>query len=716
MEDQIDNTRSEINEIIVKYPDTENSKGQYAIKVRSIEQFFSENRVNEIPSYQRPYSWEEKEVSQLLNDIEESIKKNKKWFLGPLFTSSFSFDDQKVDILDGQQRLTTIVLILRCIYTIEFLNDEKIFYNQQFSTETGPETPEEKQKNCEKKFRLIQSKIKECLILEKEVKRLEKQKFSKFLTSNSSRQNLNEFIIGLDGINKENYPLREDLKFEPNQKFAPTLKTLNENISVINKRLKGIITEKDGLFKINQIAEQILYELFFIEIPLQSQSDVLDIFETINNRGKKLTLSDLIRFRTLKSCEKEEKQRVEEKWSEIFRISGLLSHKERKHKFFTSLDVFLERFINSISTGDGYTENSKRIEKFTEFYSPKLSSGVDEILHTLKAWEFIFDLSENGLRGNFPNDDRITSLISVLKIAIKYSENSQIAFIAYLRNQFPLEKVSNEKNHIGSVTYDFVELIKTIFSVSLYHRISSNNARGIFIEIAGSFNNKKGTTKLTYRNFKTNIEDSSNFPLNKFVNTNYPEGIKNLIFTKRNDQKTTAFILSIYQLLTGENIPNENQFVHNDIDHIMPEQWFKNGGWKEQNSRKQLLDSIEDLEDGDIKKALEEMNLNDDFYSDTKFANSFIQLIGNKFQILSTTNKRKSNNYWEEHKDNNQNGPAGSFLKRSFLDYPNDNFCIPTNPKPPYNYDRFHIKDITNRSKEIVQVILENFDGYVFKL
>ena len=44
-----------------------------------------------------------------------------------------------------------------------------------------------------------------------------------------------------------------------------------------------------------------LLSLSFIEIPLNKDEDVVDIFESINNRGKKLTLSDIIRFRTIKA-------------------------------------------------------------------------------------------------------------------------------------------------------------------------------------------------------------------------------------------------------------------------------------------------------------------------------------------------------------------------------------------------------------------------------
>lgn len=63
-----------------------------------------------IPSYQRPYKWNEKNVIQLLEDIFEFvILKNKDYRVGNIILHK---DDKKNNVVDGQQRLTTISLLL----------------------------------------------------------------------------------------------------------------------------------------------------------------------------------------------------------------------------------------------------------------------------------------------------------------------------------------------------------------------------------------------------------------------------------------------------------------------------------------------------------------------------------------------------------------------------------------------------------------------------
>ena len=77
-----------------------------------------------IPDYQRPYAWEEKECQTLWDDIfafafpendcDKFDRHNDEYFLGPIVT--FKNDEGKMEIIDGQQRLTTLLLLLRAFY------------------------------------------------------------------------------------------------------------------------------------------------------------------------------------------------------------------------------------------------------------------------------------------------------------------------------------------------------------------------------------------------------------------------------------------------------------------------------------------------------------------------------------------------------------------------------------------------------------------------
>lgn len=64
-----------------------------------------------IPHYQRPYRWTTENVSQLLEDIVDSYKKGKKQYR--IGTVILHKNEDKLDIVDGQQRITTLLLILK---------------------------------------------------------------------------------------------------------------------------------------------------------------------------------------------------------------------------------------------------------------------------------------------------------------------------------------------------------------------------------------------------------------------------------------------------------------------------------------------------------------------------------------------------------------------------------------------------------------------------
>ena len=72
-----------------------------------------------IPVYQRLYSWQKQQCNQLYDDIIDSIRKGRNHYLGSLVYSektenNFSF----CPIIDGQQRLTTVILLLKALYDI----------------------------------------------------------------------------------------------------------------------------------------------------------------------------------------------------------------------------------------------------------------------------------------------------------------------------------------------------------------------------------------------------------------------------------------------------------------------------------------------------------------------------------------------------------------------------------------------------------------------
>jgi len=79
---------------------------------RKISQVLTEEIRYEVPPYQRPYSWTRENVEQLLDDVWEAhVRNDTEYFIGSLITIERE-RDRLYDVVDGQQRLTTLNLIL----------------------------------------------------------------------------------------------------------------------------------------------------------------------------------------------------------------------------------------------------------------------------------------------------------------------------------------------------------------------------------------------------------------------------------------------------------------------------------------------------------------------------------------------------------------------------------------------------------------------------
>ena len=78
-----------------------------------------------VPIYQRNYEWEKEQISKLIEDI-NSISDNEKYYLGTLVT--FHRNDDKYELIDGQQRHTTLNLIK------SFLSGKNIDFNLEFQS------------------------------------------------------------------------------------------------------------------------------------------------------------------------------------------------------------------------------------------------------------------------------------------------------------------------------------------------------------------------------------------------------------------------------------------------------------------------------------------------------------------------------------------------------------------------------------------------------
>ena len=100
--------------------------GDFTKKVSDLKKFKFK-----IEKYQRGYKWTPRQVLDLLEDVNKSAKEDAPYSLQPLAVKELDKNNKKFEVIDGQQRLTTIYLILKVLnenlFTIEYNTRERSY-------------------------------------------------------------------------------------------------------------------------------------------------------------------------------------------------------------------------------------------------------------------------------------------------------------------------------------------------------------------------------------------------------------------------------------------------------------------------------------------------------------------------------------------------------------------------------------------------------------
>ena len=107
----------------------------------SINDIYFSNRgtsiLYKIPIYQRNYAWEREEIYTLIKDVYDSLTKEV-YYIGTLVT--YKRDENIYEVIDGQQRLTTIYIILKAL-GIETISNSLTYSARKISAKTIENMP-----------------------------------------------------------------------------------------------------------------------------------------------------------------------------------------------------------------------------------------------------------------------------------------------------------------------------------------------------------------------------------------------------------------------------------------------------------------------------------------------------------------------------------------------------------------------------------------------
>ena len=224
-----------------------------------------------LESYQREYKWQEKQVDELLNDLlrafdadyhegheQSHVQKYGHYFLGPIIVNK---SDNRNDIVDGQQRLTTLTLILICLLHMTKSDDHKtILRNLVFSASFG-----------QRSFNLNVPERTECLS-----KLYDRQPVD---TANES-ESVRNLVGQYDEIEER----------------------LNADTALASTQVPLFI-------------DWLIEKVHLVEIAASSDSDAYKIFETMNDRGLRLAPAEMLKGYLLSEInDKNMRNSADSKW------------------------------------------------------------------------------------------------------------------------------------------------------------------------------------------------------------------------------------------------------------------------------------------------------------------------------------------------------------------------------------------------------------------
>ncbi len=228
----------------------------------------------QIPIYQRPYQWTEKNCEKLLDDLFSSYEcyKESDYFCGSLVLIAIGTDSatnaKTYDVVDGQQRLSTFILlakVLATLYNNEVLNNKT---SRDFLEKSLGDTDGEKRKRLT--FNTIG------------------------LNAKDDFQGALDFFDNLDASKVKNSKSNDPSKGKNNY--------LKNAICLINYLKKKEIAD------INDFIKWLYFKVVFIRTTCSNISMALRIFSVLNARGLPLHAIDVFKAELLKKLAKEKDQ------------------------------------------------------------------------------------------------------------------------------------------------------------------------------------------------------------------------------------------------------------------------------------------------------------------------------------------------------------------------------------------------------------------------
>ena len=357
-----------------------------------------------IPDYQRPYAWDEDSCQTLWDDIfsfaipdndATKFDSNDEYFLGSIVT--FENDKKQQEVIDGQQRLTTFMLLLRAFY------DRFTKMQDQGSKD-------------------FSERIASCIWKTDEMGKPDKDhlKIDSVVATDKDKE---EFLSILrTGIVTDNQTSR----YANNFRFF--LKKVDEFINSFPTFAKNL-------------PARILNNCILMPIEAESQDTALRIFSTLNDRGLPLSDSDIFKaqfYQYYKQKSEDDRNEFIKDWKKLEETCEKIFHPitgTPMDDLFTRYMYFIraKRDNNKSST----TESLRRFYERDKYSVLKQDDTFENLKDLAQFWEDITD----------QNRERFSEEVLKKLFILNYAPNSMWNYfisVYYLANRTEDGKLDDE--------------------------------------------------------------------------------------------------------------------------------------------------------------------------------------------------------------------------------------------------------------------------------
>ena len=322
------------------------------VKKASVTDLFGNGKAFVIPEYQRPYAWTEEHVETLFEDLWEftftrgGSKRDGTYFLGSMV--SYEREKGTFEIVDGQQRITSLFLLLRAIYTklTSTIESERSDEARHFIDTIEPLVWRTDKLNGKVNY-------KEAL-----------------LTSCVLNHENNEGNSILRSI-LESGKVSNKLKDRYSQNYLRFLELYDKH-------------SKENALGVYDFIYAVLNQAILLPITAGSQDSALDIFSTLNDRGLPLSDADIFKAKIYNYLSDDEKKGFIKRWQDL--DEQATDAGESIQQLFYYNMFYLRAVDGDTKTSTPGVRKYYAENKFARLYEPKL---LDTLFKILEIWRVV---------------------------------------------------------------------------------------------------------------------------------------------------------------------------------------------------------------------------------------------------------------------------------------------------------------------------------------